>query len=279
MAITRQELRERVKHRLGYPMVKVEICDTQIDDHIIYARDKFIKWAVGNARQEHFLTVMLRGGQSIYDMPPGVTDIISYDDKGVGNSGGINTLFSIENYMYKSGMLDSFFHSGFSLVEYHIALDFLETLDRYITTDYNWKYHRHTNQLEIYPAPPVSGGCLYDTNGLLVDSPGFVLVKTMMIEGATLPTYTPSTSGAYRVDEQFEDALWDKDWIIDYVTAMSKITLGMIRRKFASFSGLGGQGIALDGSELIGEGKEEKADLELTLRNEECYDGYGITFG
>jgi hypothetical protein len=53
----------------------------------------------------------------------------------------------------------------------------------------------------------------------------------------------------------------------------------MIRRKFASFSGLGGQGIALDGSELIGEGKEEKADLELTLRDEECYDGYGITFG
>ena len=43
MGITRTQLVEKVRHRLGEPMVKVELCDGQIVEHIDYARQKYIK--------------------------------------------------------------------------------------------------------------------------------------------------------------------------------------------------------------------------------------------
>jgi hypothetical protein len=43
---------------------------------------------------------------------------------------------------------------GYNLVSYHVALDFLKTVDRYTPSIYNYKYHKYTNQLEVHPAPP-----------------------------------------------------------------------------------------------------------------------------
>ena len=88
-------------------------------------------------------------------------------------------------------------------------------------------------------------------------------------------TYTSATY----FERDVEEDLYDEDWILDYVTAMSKISLGIIRRKFAQFNSLGNQGISLDGSDLIQEGTQEKEALEITLREEECYEGYGIEIG
>jgi hypothetical protein len=66
MSITKQQLAQKIKRRLGWPMIKVEIDNTQIYDAIDYARDKFIKWAVGQATNEVFFTLALSGGQTIY---------------------------------------------------------------------------------------------------------------------------------------------------------------------------------------------------------------------
>ena len=63
------------------------------------------------------------------------------------------------------------------------------------------------------------------------------------------------------------------------IVALSKISLGIIRRKPSSFSGLGSHGVGLDGDSLISEGKEEKDALEETLRDEEAFEGYGIDIG
>jgi len=73
MSTTKKELAEKIKRRLGYPMIKVELHPRQIDDAIDYARDKFIKWAVGQATQETWFTVLLSAGQNFYDLPVGVT--------------------------------------------------------------------------------------------------------------------------------------------------------------------------------------------------------------
>ena len=82
MATTKKQLAEKIKRRLGYPMVKVELHPRQIEDAIDYARDKFIKWATGQATSETFFTLLLSAGQNFYDLPVGVTEVLSYDDKG-----------------------------------------------------------------------------------------------------------------------------------------------------------------------------------------------------
>jgi len=257
----KSDLVEKVKRRLGSPMIKVELDDSQINDNIDYAREKFIKWAVGNATQEHFFTLMLSAGVTEYDMPEGVVDVLGYESR---SAGSIHTLFTMENYLYNMGMYDQLLMrgaggSGYTLVSYHIARDFLETVKRYVVDAYNFKYHKYTNILEIQPTPP-SGGSL-SVNGIIYDSPGFILIRSYMIEGENTDLY-------------------GNIWILDYVTALSKISLGRVRSKFANFTAVGSNtGLALDGSDLLNEGQAELEKLEVTLRDEETYEGWGIFVG
>ena len=199
MAISKSHLIQKVRNRLGEPMVKVEVCDNQLSEHIDYARQKFIKWAIGNATQEVYFTVLLQAGKRLYDLPAGITEVISYDDNQI-SMGGINTLFTMNNWMFSNGFYGGMFNGGYDLISYHLVLDFMKTLDKYSTTPYNWKYHRSTNQLELNPAPPQNEGHVViigenSETGLpqeyVFDSPGFVLLKAYMVQGTSLPNYTP----------------------------------------------------------------------------------------
>ena len=92
-----------------------------------------------------------------------------------------------------------------------------------------------------------------------------------MIEGSTLPGWS---------ETNIDDKLYNTTWILDYATALCKITLGTIRRKYASFGAIGNTpGLALDGSDLIAEGKEEKEKLDESLKDEEVFEGGYILIG
>jgi len=307
--MTRNELIERIKRNLGCPMINIELHPTQINDAINKARDKWITWAVGNATQERWFTVLLKAGQRVYDLPAGVTEVVEYSDRASGfgslGSGGINTLFSFDNYMYNNGLMGRG-QGAFNFIDYHIALDFIDTAKRYLPNTYNYTYHRMTNQLVLNPAPAYGNITTYteaisgsDTDAVLpdpstvettttvIDSPGYILICAYVIEGSTLPTYTPAISGnldvdypsMYDVGEDYSEYLWNETWIIDYVTAQCKITLGLIRRKLSNMTALGNSGLPLDGSELLQEGKEDSTMLEEELTLKYSYMGYGICMG
>jgi hypothetical protein len=202
-------------------------------------------------------------------MPVGVTEVLSYSSSGI--SSGINTLFTIDNFLYNQGMYEALYNydtTGYSMVSYHIARDFLETVRKYTPDKYNFKYHRYTNQIEIQPAPPTGNALVI--NDVTYDSPGFILIRAMMIEGSSLPGYTDT--GAH---ENF----YESTWILDYATALCKVKLGLIRRKFGNFASLGNVGISLDGDSLVSEGKEEMTELEEELKLEETYEGLGVEIG
>jgi len=263
--MTKSQLIEKVKRRLGHPVIKVELDDTQISDHIDYARNMFIKWAVGHATQEYYFTVPLSANVISYEMPLGCVEVVGYETTIIG--GSINTLFTVENILYNLGYYDYMLTTGdpYSLVSYHLARDMLDSIDRYSVDSFNFHYHKYSNILEINPAP--------DTT----DDEQFLLVRAYFIEGAT-PWTTDYIDLGYSTDMTSQD-MYGELWILDYVTALSKITLGYIRNKFANFASLGNIGLSLDGDTLISEGKEEKERLEETLRLEESYEGYGIEIG
>lgn len=320
MGQTRLQLRNEVRRNLGHPFVKVELCDQHIDDAINKARDMWIKWAVGNATHEVWFTMMLKEGSWIYDLPMGVIEVVDYKDyQGhTGGSdhtydkhGGPQQLFSLDNAMYMNGFMNGNMgggmwggRGGFDLVGLEIAHQYMGTLEHYEYNEYDWTYHRHTNQLELRPNVPCKGRELtittddtgdwrvYDnitcsaapTGETTFSSPGFVLLRTYMIEGASLPTYVPPTSGdiqnsIFDIADSYLDWMYSEVWIKEYVTALSMITLGRVRRKFSNFSSLGNQGIAMDGSDLISEGTTEKDRLEEELDLKHAYEGYGIVLG
>ena len=268
--MTRADFKDLIRRKFGYPIVNVEIDDEHIDDAIRLALQKYERFAIGNATQETWLTFMLSGGQTLYDMPAGTTEVESVDDGGA--SGGINTLFTIDNFMYNQGAMNFFAMSsgGYSMVTYHITMGFLETLKRYAPSKYRYKYHKATNRLEVNPAP-ARGGFLTMTDGTSADSPGFALVKAHMLEGATEPNWT------YEV---FVEEMLERDWVCDYVAALCKIVLGTVRRKLENASSMvGNMNASFDGSAFMQEGLAEKEKLEATLQDTEIYVGWGLTFG
>jgi len=256
----KSDLIERIKKRLGYPMIKVELDASQIEDHIDYARARWIKWAVGNATQEYYFAVMLSGGQTLYDCPSNTVEVIGYETR---TAGSINTLFTMENYLYNQGMYDQLLmrgaSTGYTLVSYHIARDFLDTVKRYVVDAYNFAYHPYTNQLEIQPPPP-SGGTIYSGSTVYYNTPGYILCRGYKIEGT-------------------DDDIYTQMWIVDYSTALCKITLGRVRSKFANFTSIGNTGLSLDGDALISEGTSEMEKLDEQLRTEETFEGGWIVIG
>lgn len=288
--LSKSDLAEKIKRRLGEPAVKVELEDIQIYDAIDYAKLKWIKWGAGNATTETFLTVLLVAGQNFYDLPVGVTEVIDYKDSGRGY--GINTLFTVENFLYTRGAYDGLIWAnrgyGVGILDYHIALDFLKTIGRYTPSKYHYKYHRYTNQIEVQPVP-ASGSTVTVIEGtggneINISSPGFLLVRTYMMEGSQyagmetdLSKSTWKRTGQYAGSS--DTNFYTSDWIFDYALAECKIMLGRIRAKFAQFNSIGNIGISLDGDTLIQEGITEKEHLEETLRLEEVYEGYPIIMG
>lgn len=266
------DLIERIKRRFGWPNVKVEVDETTISNHIDYSRDKFIKYAVGHSTQEVWFTIMLSASQYLYDMPEGCHEVVNYHFVPT-EFGGINTLFSVANMMFAAGMLDPLTGNesagSYNLVSYHLARDFLETLEKYTPDEYNFKYHPRTNQLEIQP-PPLSGNA-FVYGDYTYDSPGFVLIQAFFLRSATLPDHT--------LDVMYEDLYNENQWLEDYAYARVMETLGLVRRKFANFTAAGTQGTSMDGDALVSEARDMMERLMDDLMDKESYVGGYITCG
>ena len=290
--MTNQEMIDLIKRKFGYPMIKVELHDSQIIDAMNEAKTKWTKWAAGNATNEVYFTLLLVDGQRIYDLPTGVVDVINVKDESSSTTGGINTLFSVENYLYSRGMYPDVHTSSFNMIDYHLAIDYIKTIEMYSASEYRFLYHKNQNQLEVSPTPygtttitvtdpPLAEDMFRDpdTRTLVASgdvsyvSPGYVLVRSFMVAGSSLPSFTMNPSG----DQ--EDYLLNEDWIQDYTYALSMRTLGYVRRKLASFTALGTDGIQLDGSDLISESETKLQELDDKLRLEEAHIGLGILVG
>lgn len=323
MSMTRNQLRQRIARNLGGGMVKTELCVEHYDDAINTARDLWITWAVGSATMEVYFLLLLKAGQNVYDLPAGLVEVVDYEDKfgGIGSGSSFdgygpnrwytgpemgNTAFHVNEMGWRgmgyNGSFGSPTNGLYTMVDSYLALSHLELIKQMRHDKYQWRYHKFVNQLEIIPTPecgnslsvgvPASGspsGSCPDQfdEYTTIDSPGYVMLRGYMMEGCSLPTYTPSVSGSLdpdspsmypAVDENYLEYIYSHPWIISYATAHARETLGIIRRKFANNTSLGNASISLDGDALVSEGREDKQRLEeeLDLKYSE---GYGIYMG
>lgn len=253
--MTKAQLTERIKRDLGWPLVKVELTEDQIDDAIDDSVFEYVRWATSNANEEVFFTISLSAGQSLYDLPEGVITVLDYDDSGGSSTGGVNTLFTVESFLYTMGYYPDLGRNYGNLVSYHMALDFLKNLDRYVTNKYVYRYFERTNQLQLIPIP---------------DEQQYVLIRAFMKKGSALGSWT---------EEDFNEDLYSESWVRRYSLTLSKEKLGYIRRKFSNFQSLGGSSIQLDGDQLIQEAREEKERLLEELKNDQSWEGMDILIG
>jgi len=228
------QLRRRIQYRLGWPQVKLEINKYQIDEQITYAVKKFHKHAAGLATKRKMLLFWLIPGQQYYTLPAEVHRMMNYDlDTSIT---GINTLFTLENYLWNYGFLNFMdFQSGqFTLLSYHLVLSYIEDLRRYVSGKYRMQYNQWNRQLFVEPDP---------------DS-----TQLAMLEVET------------KIDAEY---LYDSDWVEDYATQKCKYLIGEIRSKYSGAT-LPGIGATLNGETMKSEAKEEMDRLKEQLLSEEA---------
>lgn len=233
-----------------------------------------------------------------------------------GPEQGSTAFFSLEYPAWQGfgyGMTGNRAGNLYTAVDTYLAMSHMELLQKMRHDKYQWRYHRFNNQIEFTPTPECSNQLTINTpssgtipqsddwvvtptdNGCQeleteeVNSPGYVLIRAQMMEGCSLPTYTPSTSGALdfedntslypEADANMLEYIYSHPWIISYATAYAKQTLGLIRRKFSSNTSLGNASISLDGDSLVGEARDDMQRLEEELDLKWSYEGYGIIMG
>jgi hypothetical protein len=204
------------------------------------------------------------------------------------------------------GMSDgSMAGTPYTFVDMYTSRMYISMIHNFRANKYLWRYHRSTNQLELHPTPecgdsltitspsgdvynspsaayPCPSGAYEDNT---YDSPGYVLIRGFMIEGSSLPTYTPCPSGDIQcsmypdVSTEVCEWLYSHPWIYKYALAILKQRLGLVRRKYANSSVMGGASISLDGDSLVSEGQQEQERLEEEIDTKYSYEGYGIYIG
>lgn len=178
MSMTRNQLRQRISRNLGGGMVKTELCVEHYDDAINTARDLWITWAAGNATMEVYFLLLLKGGQHIYDLPAGLTEVVNYTDHmggvGMGGDGQSFGGYGASRWMtgpeqgntaihvgypgwqgmgYSTGGYGDPVNGVYTLVDSYLAMASIDLWKQMRHDKYQWRYHRFVNQLEIIPTP------------------------------------------------------------------------------------------------------------------------------
>ena len=222
---TFENMRMSILESLGYPLVKVELTETQLNRSIIEAAQEFSRYYGFDYKYE----LAIPYDRNKVTLPDGVDpehifDVIFENDSIGQGVGGGNIFQSLKvggeilAIPFQTRAFDDL-----NLSSYIMWLQNLEDIKKVFGISRHWEI----------------------LNGIIHIYPSSEVYSRVAIMCADIPPLE-------RLDQE--------PWIRQYALAKAKTILGMIRRKFSSLQMPGG-GLALDGNELIAEGKEEMAKL------------------
>jgi len=224
-------IKDFVLARLGYPVVRVELTDFQVQTAIDEAVTKLDYHAPDWCSQ--FCTFATSAGLALYELPQVVMNnfrgaVYRKNLLSIAQSNG-----TLEFDFFIKYFQDTFLFRDFSVGDYYLTISHLEMIRKILGNDgtfnvINGKY------LNISPTP----------TGVLDE----VLVEFKAIDTTTLHPYFIN-------------------WIQKYALAISKVILGQIRGKYQMLPSPGG-GAQLNGEALIQQGTEEQTKLIEDLLTE-----------
>ena len=158
-----------------------------------------------------------------------VIDVVDFIE---GSNSGINTLFSIENFLAQQTFQSyNFSGFGFDLTTWHTVKNWMDTREKLLATKRDFYFDNRTQYLRFYPQPKN-------------ESSRFAGVLEVYLE------------------KPLKDLIKEK-WVLDYASALCKIMWGRILTKMSGVTMLGGG--TLNGGDVLAEGINEKLALETFL--------------
>jgi len=245
---TREELKDYIVRRLGYPLETVELTDEQLEDCIDDATMLWTKWA---SLPDRFITMNLSAYENANE-DEGIEEGLDLSDynvaavKGVGGQDtfgmyGGDAIWGLSNCMLATGTYPfigrSFGGSSFEgFTTMQTAFEFVQMAKRLTAQQFDYRFNRVSQKLVLIPNPTTSDQ-YRDT--------------TVVFEAECVPE---------------DSELYGNDYVKRLAVAFAKKTLGIIRSKFQSVTFAGGITVNAD----IGkEGEEEIRDLVERIKKEE----------
>jgi hypothetical protein len=224
-------VKDFVLARLGFPVVRVELTDFQIQTAIDEAVSKLDYHAPDWCSQ--FCTFATSAGISLYELPQVVANnfrgaVYRKNLLSVAQSNG-----TLEFDFFIKYFQDNFLFRDFSIGDYYLTISHLEMVRKILGNDGTFNLI-NGNLLNIAPTPTT----VYEE----------VVVEFKAIDTNTLHPYFVS-------------------WIQKYSLAVCKVILGQIRGKYQTLPSPGG-GAQLNGDALITQGAEEQEKLVEALLTE-----------
>lgn len=225
----RRYLIDAIRQQLGYPSVKVELTNQQLDTAIRKALDTFrMRSSLGYKRGFYFLDVIpglqnykLTSKQNGYNKIVTVMGAYRFTSAFLSSAHGAG--------VYGQVVLQHLYNMGtFDLTSFHLISQYIEQLEHLFATRLTYHWDEPTRVFSLYAS--------------------FVRNERILLE----TTYE-------RTEQELMTDRWCKNWIERWAISEALLILARIRGKYSTLPGAGG-GVSLDAADLVtrAEGEQER---------------------
>jgi hypothetical protein len=221
-----QNIQNFILYSLGWPVIRVELHETQITNNILQALHKYLTYEA----LEYNVRILTPYEEGKFAIPADIDKIHIVDvlfDRdalfsGFGSVDGMGSLLPGYSYAY----LDTFM-ANFDIAQYYLYLQQITDFKAMLQIQKHWDIIGND----------------------IITHPTQAYIKQIGLLYGEIPPLA-----------EIENIVWIKE----YSLALCKVTLGLIRRKYSGMQMPGG-GLSLDGNELINEGNASIEKLEADL--------------
>jgi len=225
-------IKDFILARLGFPVVRVELTEFQLQTAIDEAVSKLDYHAPDWCLQ--YATFATSGGIALYELPRVVMNNFRYAVYKKNLLSVTRANETLEFDFFIKYFQDNFLFNDFSIGDYYITMSHLEMIRKILGNDGSFSVVNN-RFLNIAPTP------------MSTDAQE-VIVEFKALDSATLHPYFVN-------------------WIQKYALAISKVILGQIRGKYKTLPSPGG-GAQLNGEALVDQGTKEQEKLVEDLLHE-----------
>lgn len=224
-----QNIQNFILYKLGWPTVKVELHEVQIINNILHAIHMYFTY-VALDYNVRILKPTLEGRFKIPDDIDRIhiVDVLFERDALFSGFGSVDGMGSLMPG-YSYAYLDTFM-ANFDVSQYYMYLQQIQDFKAMLQIQKHWDI----------------------IGDEIITHPTNAYIPQIGLLYGDIPALS-----------EMENIIWIKE----YSLALCKMDLGRTLRKYSGMQMPGG-GLNLDGNELVGEGKEEKKELELDLRKQ-----------
>lgn len=244
---TRKQLKDYILRNLGYPVVNIELDDTQLEDIINTTLAEFIPFA-DDGTEKAYKVLELECGKLTYDLPYNVLSVLGlYQSNYLDYSPAPSDLFSINQYMANDMMLGGL--GKIDILSLELVQEQISTLGVVFGKRIEYDYNAISKKLYLTSDPRTN---LY-YNDLSGGNPKFVFME-----------YYKSID--YDTNPEVKSNLYDVKWVQQYATALARYQWGINMMKYEG--SVLPNGMVVNSSAIIDMGQREMESLMEQLRDE-----------